>query len=369
MDRSGYRLARIGDRETALVKSQIDQYNAAAEFALLRLTVEEGVVYWLKAVVTPGESELPLTQALVKLCPGALPALLSVNHAWGAWLTADAGNPLPEGADFPIMEQAVATMAELQRSSAESKELLLNVGALDRGPRVLHNHCRQLFAYLEEAMAQQQSANAPRLNVTRLRDMERLAEEACLRLDDLRIPDAIVHGDMNRGNVVYDGFRCRFLDWRETYIGNPFVSLEHLLLLGSGVMSRLQTVRLKEAYVKAWRNLIPVSRIGVALKLMPAVAALSALLGRGDWLESEHRNSPARQRYARNIARQMDRSFRSPELSGLLSSRSFTGYAAASQGECLPLTIENLGGHQESVTASPVVGRHRDGGNRGNHGI
>jgi hypothetical protein len=322
--------------------------------------VEQNSVYWLKAILGPGESELAVTQALVRLYPEALPVVLSVNQAWGAWLTADAGDPLPEGADLPIMQQAVGTMAELQRHTVGYRNLLLDVGGLDRSPRVLHSRCRELFVYLEEAMAQQTSTKAPRLEPKRLRHMERLAEDVCLRLDDLVIPDAIVHGDMNRGNVVYDGVRCRFLDWREAYVGNAFVSLEHLLLLSSREMSYRETSRLKEAYARAWRDLIPEWRIGAALKLTPVVAGLSALYGRGDWLDSERRNSPARLRYARNIARHLDRALQSSELSDLQSSPSFSGCAGALPRKCQPNTIANSVEHQGSVAARPVEHLHHD---------
>lgn len=310
--------AATGKRLTS--KSQIEQYNAGAQFALLRLAVDSYSVYWLKAILGPGECELPVTQALVSLYPQALPVVLSVNQEWGAWLMADAGKPLAEGSDLAILQQAVGTMAELQRHTVGYTNLLLDLGGLDRSPRVLQSRCEELFVHMEEAMAQPTSVKAPRLTPKRLRQMERLAEDVCLRLDDLVIPDAIVHGDMNRGNLVYDGCQCRFIDWREAYIGNPFVTLEHLLLLSTSGAQDRETSSLKETYVQVWSDLIPEWRIRRALKLTPVVAALSALYGRADWLHSERRNSPARLRYARNIARHLDRALRSSELFELRSS-------------------------------------------------
>lgn len=338
-------------------KSRIEQYNAGAQFALLRLTVDPPSVYWLKAILGTGECELPVTQALVRLYPQALPVVLSVNREWGAWLMADAGSALGEEPDLPIFQQAIGTMAELQKHTVGYTNLLLELGALDRSPRVLHSRCRELFVYLEEAMAQQTSANAARIASKRLRQMECLSEEVCLRLDNLAIPDAIVHGDMNRGNLVYDGHQCRFLDWREAYIGNPFVTLEHLLLLASGVTQHRDTSSLKDAYAQMWLDLIPESRIRSALLLTPVAAALSALYGRGDWLNSERRNSPARLRYARNIARHLDRAFQSPELSDVQSSSTFSGCAAIPSRKSRLHSIANRLEHQKSIAGIPIERR------------
>jgi hypothetical protein len=341
-------------------KSQIEQYNAGAQFALLRLTVDPLSVYWLKAILGPGECELPVTQALVGLYPQALPVALSVNREWGAWLMADAGSALAEEPDLPIFQQAIGTMAELQKHTVGYTNLLLELGALDRSPRVLHSRCRELFVYLEEAMAQQTSVNAPRLAPKRLRQMECLSEDVCLRLDNLAIPDAIVHGDMNRGNLVYDGHQCRFLDWREAYIGNPFVTLEHLLLLTSGMAQHRDTSSLKEAYAQVWRDLITESRIRRALTLTPVVAALSALYGRGDWLNSERRNRPARLRYARNIARHLDRALQSSKLCGIQSSPTFSDCAGIPPRKSQPHSIANRVEHQKSIAAPPIESRRCD---------
>lgn len=350
--------ATTGKRLTS--KSQIEQYNAGAQFALLRLTVDSTAVYWLKAILGPGECELPVTQALVRLYPQALPVVLSVNQNWGAWLMADAGNALAEEPDPPIFQRAVRTMAELQKHTVGYTNLLLDLGGLDRSPRVLHSRCRDLFVYMEEAMAQQASANAPRLAVKRLRQMECLSKDVCLRLDDLVIPDAIVHGDMNRGNLMYDGHQCRFLDWREAYIGNPFVTLEHLLLLTSRVTQHTETSSLKEAYAQVWRDLIPEARIRRALKLTPVVAALSALYGRGDWLDSERRNSPARLRYARNIARYLDRAFQSSKLSDMQSSPTFSSCTGLPLRKFQPDAIANQFEHEKHVQEPPIEGRLRN---------
>lgn len=318
-------------------KRNIEQYNGDARNALLRILTGDGGSYWFKANAEPGEHELAITQALMKLYPEALPPLVAIRDQWGAWLTADAGIPLPEEVNLTLMQKAVTAMAELQKHTAEHTTALLNMGALDRSPLALHEHCHDLFVYLEKAMIHQTSTRVPRLGVSRLREMEGLTQEACLQMDALGISPTIVHGDMNRGNLVYDGNHCRFLDWREAYVGNPFVGFEHLLLLlRSAGAGEPEVTQLKQVYKSAWQDQIPASTMDAALTLMPVVAGISAIYGRGDWLHSQDSDSSGRQRYARNVARHLDRTFRSSELSALLSTRTPVEHAAKLPSDSAP---------------------------------
>ncbi|WP_425387678.1 phosphotransferase [Edaphobacter aggregans] len=170
-------------------------------------------------------------------------------------------------------------------------------------------------------MAQQISTKVPRLERQRLSEIGLIFQDACLRMEDLGIPDAVIHGDMNRGNILFDlfdDFHCRFIDWSEAYIGNPFVSFQHLLLLNTGELRETNDLRLKQAYRRAWLGLLDPVQIDAAFALMPLLAAASYLYGRGDWLRSSRRNDPQRQSYARSLARHMDRAAQAPELQEVL---------------------------------------------------
>ena len=120
---------------------------------------------------------------------------------------------------------------------------------------------------------------------------------------------------MNRGNILFDGSHCRFIDWSEAYIGNPFIGFQHLSLLKTETQDIL---RLKDAYRCSWLDLLDSAQIDAAFALAPLLAAASYLYGRGDWLRSPRRSDPDRQRYSRSLARHMDRAAQAPELLGVL---------------------------------------------------
>jgi Ser/Thr protein kinase RdoA (MazF antagonist) len=205
-------------------------------------------------------------------------------------------------------------MAELQKRTVGLTEELLATGAMDQRVAVLREHTWEVLDYLEEVMVQQTSTKLPRLGRQRLSEIGLILQDACFRMQDLGIPDALIHGDMNRGNILFDGADCRFIDWSEAYIGNPFVTFQYLSLLNTGEQKGLNNLRLQEVYKCSWVDLMDPVQIDEAFTLMPLLAVAFYLYGRGDWLQSSRRNDPHRQGYARSLARHMDRAARAPQL-------------------------------------------------------
>lgn len=301
--------------KTISSQAGILQYNASGAFALVRFRMRDGSAYWLKATGVPNVHELDVTAALSELCPEYLPPLIAVRSDWNAWLMKDAGQPLETGACLFELEQAVVSMAALQKTTIGLTEELLATGVVDQRIAVLRERSIEVFDYLEEAMAQQTSTKVPRLERRRLSEIGNILEDACFRMEALHIPDTVMHGDMNRGNILFDGAHCRFTDWSETYIGNPFVMFQHLSLLNTGHEQRERNdLRLKEAYKRSWIGVLDTAEMDEAFALSPLLAVASCLYGRGNWLQSSHRNDPNRQRYARSLARHMDRAAQAPQL-------------------------------------------------------
>jgi hypothetical protein len=293
----------------------IHQYNASGAFALLRFPMQDGSAYWIKATGAPNGHECAVTVALSKLCPDSLAPLIAVRRDWNAWLMQDWGQPLEAISDQLALEQAVISIAGLQKTTVGLTNQLMAVGVVDQRVAVLREHSLELIDYLEEAMAQQTSTKVAKLEHQRLSEIGHILEYACSRMEDLSIPDTVVHGDMNRSNILFDGLHCRFIDWSEAYIGNPFIGFQYLSLLNAETQDILL---LKDAYRCAWLDLLDTAQIDVAFALAPLLAAASYLYGRGDWLRSPRRCDPDRQRYSRGLARHMDRAAQAPELLGVL---------------------------------------------------
>jgi hypothetical protein len=303
-------------------KRDIEQYNAGGEFALVRFHMEDDSGYWLKATGEPNAHELSVTTLLSKLCGRYLPELISSKPEWNAWLMSGEAVCVTEMPTTPfqlftLLEDAVEGMAKLQIETQSHNLDLLDAGAFDQGLQVFKEHATELFDYLEEAMSLQTSTKAPRLEKKRIQRLRVVFEEVCQRVEDLAIADTIVHGDMNRGNILTDGGHCQFIDWSEAYLGNPLITLQHLLLLNKAENSEIRyfiNLLLKQRYLDIWAAGRDPDPLDKGFVYMPILAVASTLYGRGDWLHSPQRNDPRRQSYARSLARHMDRATREPRL-------------------------------------------------------
>lgn len=226
-------------------KADVEQYNAGGGFMLVRLRMEAGCDYWLKATGVPNIHERRVMSLLSKLCRGYVPEVVAERPAWNAWLMRNDGDhivALPPEASGVIrfLEGAVESLAELQMRTVGSELDLLDAGAFDQRTPVLRNESEALFAYMDEAMGFQTSTKVPRIDAKRLRELQNIFEDVCSYMEDWGLPDTVLHGDMNLGNILAAGKRCVFIDWCEAYVGNPLVTFEHLLLLNQTEDSSLK---------------------------------------------------------------------------------------------------------------------------------
>ena len=308
--------------ETVFSKLGIAQYNASGHFSLIRFHAESGSSYWLKATGEPNAHEMSVTILLSKLCGSYLPKLIATKPAWNAWLMMEEAKsfeetPLDTESHYQRLEHAAISLAELQIGTVGQKTNLLSAGAFDQSAAQVLEHSQALFDYLERAFSLQTSTKAHRLERERIREVGEIFAEVCHRLLDLDLPETIVHGDLNSGNILTGAGCCQFIDWSEAYFGSPLISLQHLLLLNRSEDSQRGSLidrLLWNRYRSAWLTVCSPSTLDAALPYMPLLAVVSSLFGRGDWLRSGHRDNSHHQKYARNLARHMDRAAASPEL-------------------------------------------------------
>jgi hypothetical protein len=166
-------------------------------------------------------------------------------------------------------------------------------------------------------MRLQTSTNVPPVEICRLQELKRIFEKVCRRMKVLDIPNAVVHGDMSLANILRGNQHCQFIDWCETYVGNPLITLEHLLLLNQLNNPELKEFVdrvLKEKYKSVISTVCDPATLDEGFIYSPLLAAASALYGRGDWLATSRREEPHRRAYARTLARHMERAARSPTL-------------------------------------------------------
>lgn len=308
-------------------KADVDQYNAGGGFALVRFGTENGCDFWLKATGAPNTHERPVASLLSDMCPGYVPEVVAERPAWNAWLMRGDGDniaALPNDATAVVrlLEGAVKSLAMLQLKTVGFERDLFEAGSIDHRTHVLRTEARALFAYLDEVMGLQTSTKVPRIETRRLRELQSIFEEVCSRMEDLGLPDTVLHGDMNPGNILVSCQRCVFIDWSEARVGNPLVTFEHLLLLNQiedPFLNASCDRSLRETYRTAMSEICDARAIEAGFACMPLIAAVSAIFGRGDWLQTSLRDDPRRQASVRGIARYMDRAAREPVLLKALS--------------------------------------------------
>ena len=298
----------------------IAQHNASGRFALLHFTRPDGAAYWLKAAGEPNAHEMAITLALAEICPEYLPRILGTRPEWNAWIMEDAGNPLPSDRIPRLLAKCASTVGSLQRRTVGHVGTLLSAGAGDQRPRVLREGTEAMINYLEEVMGNQTSTRVPRLAKGRLQEIGSLVCDASRMMEDLGIPEAVIHNDINPGNFLFGDVKCVVSDWAETCVGNPFVTLQHLLLLLPKNTHELDPERLRivDSYKQCWADQLPLKSFNRAFRLMPLLATASHLYGRGHWFGSVRSQDSDFQSYARSLARHMDRAAASASLTETL---------------------------------------------------
>jgi hypothetical protein len=290
-------------------ENDVEQLNAGGGFVLLHLRSDDGKSYWLKATGVPNMHELSITSCLSNLYPEFLPKLVAIRNDWNAWLTDDAGEPLSTPPADAVFTQAIRSFAFLQTQTICTVDVLLAAGAFDQRIPVLRRDLGDVVAFLIDAMARQTSAKVSPLSRHRVLQLGEILGDALCQLEALAIPDALIHNDLNLGNILHDGKRCVFTDWSEAAVGNPFLSLERFSLLNRDAEGEPRRV-----YGEVWREYLSETSIDSACRLATLLSIFAYLYGRGDWLKDTSKVTPQFERYARSLARHMDRAAQNPEL-------------------------------------------------------
>lgn len=286
-----------------------EQFNGGHGFALICFRMQGGRCYWLKATGSPNEHEYDVTQCLSRICPECVPPLVATKKMWNAWLTEDAGVPSSESMSSEQFDQAVRCLAHLQERSLGGIDSLLRAGAFDHRLPILSPHIDPIIHYLIEAMGRQTSKKVAALTPERLLELGAILEQACNRMEALGIPDALLHNDLNYGNLLFDGKRCVIIDWSEAAVGNPFLSFDRLCALDAG-----NSRNGRAAYTDLWSRHLSRSTIAEACVLAPILAIYSHLYGRGTWLANAEANPRLNESYARSLTRHLDRVAQNPRL-------------------------------------------------------
>lgn len=203
---------------------------------------------WFKACAPVQAFEPRLTGELFARWPDRVPEVLAQDNARGWLLLADAGTPVGLLGNPPeAWLRALPLYAELQRGEARRAHDHLAHGVPDLRLASWPARYEDLLQYdlpLESGEVRRLAEFAPRF------------AELCGELAVYRVPETIQHDDLHAANLFAHHGRLRVLDWGDSSISHPFISLvvtfrflEEINHLRPG---DAWFARLRDAYLEPW---------------------------------------------------------------------------------------------------------------------
>lgn len=257
---------------------------------------------WFKAVAPRLRHEARLTEFLWSLLPGHTPDIIATDHRRGWLLLEDLGSPLrPHIRSFEDLrwwDQSLNLYADLQKAAAFRSEELVATGVPDRRDEGLHHEWEELLGDVdrlrigeEECLSREHFDLAVRL----------WGEIAALlaELDDVGLPNTIVHDDLHDHNVFLVGEegkqRIILADWGDSSFANPLCTLT--VLLSSMAYQRgvevdaPAIVAVEERYLSHWEDHASMAQIREGATIAKRIGMLHrALTWRNAILSAPHQS-------------------------------------------------------------------------------
>jgi hypothetical protein len=285
------------------------QYNAGTTFNLIRFETT-GPALWVKAVGEPHLREFPITLKLAELFPKFVPEILGTKADWNAWISREVeGTNLGVARDVAPWKKAATDIARLQLESVSRSDSILDSGAHDLRVDKLLMSVDPFFDLVARLMDEQAKVPPATLSRPEQSLLKLRIKDSLTLLEDLRMPNALGHLDLNPWNIIVSANGCVFLDWAEAYVGHPFFSLEYLLQhfrreVGEDAVLESEVV---SAYTAPWRQLFSDDRTSEALALTPLAAVFAYAAGTDEWKDETRLRDLSVVAYFRSLARRMNR--------------------------------------------------------------
>jgi hypothetical protein len=258
----------------------LQHLNCGPFFCLLRIQTESAA-YWFKAVGCDNVREHPATLYLHQYFSEFVPAVLASRPEWNGWLARHVdGLLLGDMTDSKPWSQAFRRIAELQIRSMDHVDRLLEGGAVPWTIGDMRERLGEFFDGTPALMERQPKEPPARLSNAELRSLHERMTTICYEMESLRIPDTLMHGDLNPWNIIVSESGPIFLDWSEVYVGNPFLCAELLLRYFRNQFGDEGPAidGLREAFNTPWRALLRDEMISRAWAFAGCLAPLLTAL-------------------------------------------------------------------------------------------
>lgn len=220
---------------------------------------------YLKCSAPHFRAEASITQALAARTPAWIPEVIAIepDEAW--LLMADFGGRILGNDPQVEWVAGLRRIAEVQRAWVGHVEELVQAGAQHRPlgdlPESLPGMLERdgLSERIGAALLERWPALLPRFT------------DACRELEDIRLPDGLIHGDAHPWNVALTDHGPVVFDWSDGAAGPSFVDIAVFIRRTKDLALRRL---LRDAYVEAWSGTASRGRLERAVELAMAVGAL-----------------------------------------------------------------------------------------------
>ncbi|MCU1304962.1 MAG: prolyl oligopeptidase [Candidatus Sulfotelmatobacter sp.] len=288
----------------------IRQLSGSDDTALIRFETATRSL-WLKAVGQSSAQEFAHTVQLAEWFPTYLPAIVSLNSSWTAWLMESGGETnLRECTELDTWVMVAGRLAELQIKSICRATEFLGMNCVDLRLSTLQALVDPFFEFMGDLM-ERQTTNPPAPLTTReLSEIAVILREAISELSRLNLPDVIGHSDFNPGNILIGEQNCVFIDWAAAHVGNPTLTFEYLVahFRKSHPTDSELGHRLRYEYKQHWLAYLSAhsaEQLDRALEFARLVAVFASAIASNSWRTPALLARPGIAGYLRSLARIM----------------------------------------------------------------
>lgn len=259
------------------VTGPIEQPHVRPWATALRVPTDDGPV-WFKACIAALAYEIALLELLGELRPDCLPRVIASDHVRGWMLLEDAGTRLLEFEPrVETWERFIATYAQFQIDVATNAHALVRAGVPDSRTAPMFEAFKAL---LEDERNLRASPDdfVSAAQVALLRALVPRLREHAERLDGVGLPPSAQHDDLHQWNVFVRNGGYVFLDWGDSCVSHPLLSLAVPLLHASEFFGDDALERIRDSYLEPWTAFAERAELVAACKSALLLAQITGIL-------------------------------------------------------------------------------------------